>query len=117
MRFLARWSVVVAFCSAVAFAAVQPALHHANARRPSDSASHGTDAAGAPSGLKSQAAPQEVSYVGPGTAIVGSTVIKALLPSPSVVDRRAPNRSTSASSHALRAARLSLHLRSIPLLI
>ena len=117
MRVVARWSVVLAICSAVVFAAAQTAWHHAGARRLADSPSAGTDAPGASSGFTSEATPQESSYIGPGTAIVGSTVIKAVASSPSFVTNRTPNRVGSASAHALRASRLSPHLRSIPLLI
>ena len=116
MRFVARWSVFVAFCSAVAFAAVQPALHRGNVRSLAASASRGTDAT-APSGLKSQASPQDGSYIGPGAAIAGPTIVKALVASPSFGTGQIPNRAGIATSHALRAPRLSPHLRSIPLLI
>jgi hypothetical protein len=114
MRFLARWSVVLAFSVAVLVAAAQPAWEQ-GARSAAPGAS--SDAAGSSSGFTSTPAPERPTFIGPGGALQGSTVINAFVPSQSFAAWHLPNRATAVSSPALQAHRLSPHLRSIPLLI
>jgi len=111
MRALARWSVVVAFCIAVVFAAAQPALDSAG--KPAADAV----TAGGSSGLQSRAAPEDRWFVAAGAAVAGVTVLKAAMSIPLSGIKLIPNGERLASSHALDASHPSPHLRSIPLLI
>jgi hypothetical protein len=113
MRLWSRWFVVIAFVCTVVLAGAPPVFDHAASSTSTASAS--TD--GASSGFKSQPAPEKPAYIGPGLAIPGATVLNALVPSPSLLAWPLPGRATTAASPALRASRVSPHLRSIPLLI
>ena len=113
MRSLARWLVVgVLFCAALC-ASTAPVFDRAVAATSSTVVA----ADGASSGFKSQPAPEKPTYIGPGAAISGPTLISALVPSATVTGWRLPGRPAATSSPALQAFRLSPHLRAIPLLI
>jgi hypothetical protein len=113
MRSFARWTVVIAIFCTVVFAGAAPAFDRA--ARSTSAAAASSDQA--PSGFKSQPAPEKPAYIGPGAAISGSTLINALVPPSSFVAFRLQGRAIAASSSALHASRVSPHLRSIPLLI
>jgi hypothetical protein len=115
MRFLARWSLVRAFCAAVVGAAVQPVLGHG--ARGVASAATTADAAGTTSGFTSTPAPEKPAFIGPVVAMSGPTIVGAIVASQFLIAWRLPGRESAAFSPALRAPRLAPHLRSTPLLI
>jgi hypothetical protein len=113
MRFVARWSVVVAFCSAVVFAAARPALETIGARQTDFLA-----ATAAPSsGLKAQPPPENRWFVAPAPTIAGPTILKAFVSALSAVASFIPRPAAQPSSQPSRTYRQPQHLRSIPLLI
>ena len=112
MRSLARWSVVVAFCSVVVFAAARPAIHAAG-KAPIALAGAGS----ATSGLTAQPSPEDRWFVAPANAIAGAPSIKALFSTPSIGSTLSRSHTGPASTPALFAFRPPPHLRSIPLLI
>ena len=73
MSFLARWSVVVTLCVAVAAAAVQPVWGHITHQAGSAGAS--SDEATTSSGFASTPAPDMPAHIGPGLAYTGATAI------------------------------------------
>jgi hypothetical protein len=113
MRWLARWSVVIAFICTVVLGGATPLFDRTTPAVSTASASGD----GSASGFTSEPAPEAPAYVGPGIAISGSTIVNPFTPSSSLAAWRQPSRAMAAPLSAIYSARPAPHLRSIPLLI